>query len=111
MNASPMQPPPKASSGSVGRLVKISTPTNAPATTSACGREKSCFRNCTGRSTFWVLRVTSKPAASDVFLQRFLDTPADFDEFLAWSARLRVAEGSTYDPIVYWAQMYDTRRE
>ena len=52
-----------------------------------------------------------KPAASDVFLQRFLDTPADFDEFLAWSARLRVAEGSTYDPIVYWAQMYDTRRE
>ena len=42
-----------------------------PVTASACGREKSCWKNC-GRFDFCVLRVTSKPAASEIEERRHL---------------------------------------
>ena len=61
-----MQPPPIASSGTVGRLVNTRMPRNPPVTASACGREKSCCMNSRGMFDFCVLRVTSKPAASEI---------------------------------------------
>ena len=46
--------------------MNISTPRNPPATASAWGREKSCLRNSLGRLVVWLLRVTSRPAASEI---------------------------------------------
>ncbi len=45
----PRRPAPSVSSGIRGRSVKIRTPRNPPVTASACGREKSCWKNSCGR--------------------------------------------------------------
>ena len=49
-----------------GRFVKTRMPRNPPATANACGRENSCWMNSLGRLDFCVLRVISKPAASEI---------------------------------------------
>ena len=49
-----------------GKLVKIRIAKNPPVTASACGREKICCMNSRGKFAFCVLRVTSKPAASEI---------------------------------------------
>ena len=46
--------------------VKTRIARKPPVTASACGREKSCCTNSRGRFDFCVLRVTSKPAASEM---------------------------------------------
>ncbi len=54
-------------SGNAGRLVNTSIPRNPAVTASACGREKSCWMNCARQIGFGsLLRVTSKPAASEI---------------------------------------------
>jgi GMP synthase (glutamine-hydrolysing) len=47
-------------------LVKVNIPKNPAATNNACGRENNCLRNSAGRLEAWLLRVTSKPAASEI---------------------------------------------
>ena len=66
VTARPTQPEPEHSSGIGGRLVKTKIPRKPPATANACGREKSCRRNSPGRLISELLRVTSRPAASEI---------------------------------------------
>ena len=66
MRAMPKHAAPSTISGMRGRSVVTRIARNPPVTASACGREKSCVTNCCGRFVFCVLRVTSKPAASEM---------------------------------------------
>ena len=62
----PKQAAPKTISGVRGKSVVTSTARNAPVMASACGLEKSWLINCRGKLVRCVLRVTSRPAASEI---------------------------------------------
>ncbi len=66
MTARPMQPDAEQQQRDRRHTGEDQDAQKPPATANACGRENSCLRNSLGRLVDWLLRVTSRPAASEI---------------------------------------------